>query len=160
MPSKLDQLRAMTVVVADTGDLDAVRRLKPQDCTTNPTLLLKAVENPAYAPIVDEALSWGRGQSGSREAVASAICDRLAVAFGAELAGIVPGRVSTEVDADLSFDTASDARQGPRPHPRLRGTRHRPRPHPHQDRVDLGGHPRRGDPPEGRHRLQSHAAVL
>jgi transaldolase len=105
MPSKLDQLRAMTVVVADTGDLDAVRRLKPQDCTTNPTLLLKAVENPAYAPIVDEALSWGRGQSGSREAVASAICDRLAVAFGAELAGIVPGRVSTEVDADLSFDT-------------------------------------------------------
>lgn len=105
MPSKLDQLRAMTVVVADTGDLDAVRRLKPQDCTTNPTLLLKAVENPAYAAIVDEALAWGRSQSGSGEAVIAAICDRLAVAFGAELAGIVPGRVSTEVDADLSFDT-------------------------------------------------------
>jgi transaldolase len=105
MPSKLDQLRAMTVVVADTGDLDAVRRLKPQDCTTNPTLLLKAAENPAYAHIVDEALNWGRGLSGAQAAVASAICDRLAVAFGAELAGIVPGRVSTEVDADLSFDT-------------------------------------------------------
>lgn len=105
MPSKLDQLRAMTVVVADTGDLDAVRRLKPQDCTTNPTLLLKAVENPAYGHIVDEALAWGRSQGGSREAVAAAICDRLAVAFGAELASIVPGRVSTEVDADLSFDT-------------------------------------------------------
>lgn len=105
MPSKLDQLRAMTVVVADTGDLDAVRRLKPQDCTTNPTLLLKAVENPAYAALVDEALTWGRGQSGSRDGVVGAICDRLAVAFGAELAGIVPGRVSTEVDADLSFDT-------------------------------------------------------
>lgn len=107
MPSKLDQLRAMTVVVADTGDLDAVRRLKPQDCTTNPTLLLKAAETPAYASIVEEALSWGRAQSGSREGVIAAICDRLAVAFGAELAAIVPGRVSTEVDADLSFDTAA-----------------------------------------------------
>jgi transaldolase len=105
MPSKLDQLRAMTVVVADTGDLDAVRRLKPQDCTTNPTLLLKAVETPAYGHIIDEALAWGRSQGGSREGVIEAICDRLAVAFGAELAGIVPGRVSTEVDADLSFDT-------------------------------------------------------
>ena len=69
MPSKLEQLRAMTVVVADTGDLDAVRRLKPQDCTTNPTLLLKAVENPAYAHMVEEALSWGKGQRGTREAV-------------------------------------------------------------------------------------------
>ena len=105
MPSKLDQLRAMTVVVADTGDLDAVRRLKPQDCTTNPTLLLKAVETPAYAPLVEEALAWGRRQAGAREPVAAAVCDRLAVALGAELAGIVPGRVSTEVDADLSFDT-------------------------------------------------------
>jgi transaldolase len=105
MPSKLDQLRAMTVVVADTGDLDAVRRLKPQDCTTNPTLLLKAVENPAYSHLIDEALNWGRGQSGAADQVTAAICDRLAVAFGAELAGIVPGRVSTEVDADLSFNT-------------------------------------------------------
>jgi transaldolase len=105
MSSKLDQLRAMTVVVADTGDLDAVRRLKPQDCTTNPTLLLKAVETPAYGHIVEEALAWGRSQGGSREGVVASICDRLAVAFGAELAGIVPGRVSTEVDADLSFDT-------------------------------------------------------
>jgi transaldolase len=105
--SKLDQLRAMTVVVADTGDIEAVRRLKPQDCTTNPTLLLKAVESPASGALVEEALAWGRRHAGSREAVVAAVCDRLAVAFGAELAGIVPGRVSTEVDADLSFDTAA-----------------------------------------------------
>jgi transaldolase len=104
--SKLDQLRAMTVVVADTGDIEAVRRLNPQDCTTNPTLLLKAAETPAYAELVDEALAWGRQQGGAREAVVAAVCDRLAVSFGSELARIVPGRVSTEVDADLSFDTA------------------------------------------------------
>ena len=104
--SKLDQLREMTTVVADTGDIEAVRRLKPVDCTTNPTLILKAVETPAYAHIVDEAIGWGRKQGGGEGAV-HAVCDRLAVSFGAELAGIVPGRVSTEVDADLSFDTAA-----------------------------------------------------
>jgi transaldolase len=107
MPSKLDQLREMTVVVADTGDIEAVRRLKPQDCTTNPTLLLKAAGSPGGADLVAEALRWGRAQGGSREGVVAAICDRLAVAVGAELARIVPGRVSTEIDADLSFDTAA-----------------------------------------------------
>ncbi len=107
MPSKLDQLRAMTVVVADTGDLDTVKRLKPVDCTTNPTLILKAVQTPAYAHLVDEAINWGKKQSGERASVASAVCDRLAVTFGTELTRIVPGRVSTEVDADLSFDTAA-----------------------------------------------------
>ncbi|SFI75858.1 transaldolase [Bosea sp. OK403] len=102
--SKLDQLREMTTVVADTGDIEAVRRLKPVDCTTNPTLILKAVETPAYAHLVDEAISWGKKAGGGEKAV-HAVCDRLAVTFGAELTKIVPGRVSTEVDADLSFDT-------------------------------------------------------
>ncbi|WP_332681832.1 transaldolase [Bosea sp. (in: a-proteobacteria)] len=101
--SKLEQLRAMTTVVADTGDIEAVRRLKPVDCTTNPTLILKAAETPAYAPHVDEAIAWGRRQGGA--GAVNAVCDRLAVTFGTELAKIVPGRVSTEVDADLSFDT-------------------------------------------------------
>ncbi|QIB33793.1 transaldolase [Ancylobacter pratisalsi] len=105
MSSKLDQLRAMTVVVSDTGDIETVRRLKPQDCTTNPTLLLKAAGMPAYAHLVDEAIDWGKRQGGSRESAVMATCDRLALNFGAELASIVPGRVSTEVDADLSFDT-------------------------------------------------------
>jgi len=105
MASKLDQLRGMTVVVSDTGDIEAVRRLKPQDCTTNPSLLLKAAGNPAYAPMIEEAVAWGRGQGGDPAAAAKAVCDRLAISFGTELARIVPGRVSIEADADLSFDT-------------------------------------------------------
>jgi transaldolase len=105
MASKLDQLRSMTVVVADTGDIEAVRRLKPQDCTTNPSLLLKAAGNPAYAHMIEEAVAWGRSQGGDPAAVAKAVCDRLAISFGTELAQIVPGRVSIEADADLSFDT-------------------------------------------------------
>jgi transaldolase len=109
MASKLDQLRGMTVVVADTGDIEAVRRLKPQDCTTNPSLLLKAVENPAYGHIIEEAVAWGRRQSGDADAVARAVCDRLAISFGTELSKIVPGRVSIEADADLSFDTRATA---------------------------------------------------
>jgi transaldolase len=102
--SKLDQLRQMTTVVADTGDIEAVRRLAPVDCTTNPTLILKAVETPAYADLVEEAVAWGK-KAGGGESTVHAVCDRLAVTFGAELTKIVPGRVSTEVDADLSFDT-------------------------------------------------------
>ncbi len=105
MTSKLDRLRDMTVVVADTGDMDAIRAFRPTDCTTNPTLILKAAQMPAYDHIVAEAVQWGGKQTGSRDAVVAAVCDRLAVSFGTELTKIVPGRVSTEVDADLSFDT-------------------------------------------------------
>lgn len=105
MTSKLEQLRKMTVVVADTGDIEAIRTLKPVDCTTNPTLLLKAVALPALSGIFDEALAWGRQQRGDRNAIAARVADRLAVGVGAELTRLVPGRVSTEVDANLSFDT-------------------------------------------------------
>jgi len=105
MGSKLDQLREMTVVVADTGDIDAIRTLRPVDCTTNPSLLLKAFALPGLAGLVEETLSWGRKQAGDRSAVVSQVADRLAVSVGAELTRIVPGRVSTEVDANLSFDT-------------------------------------------------------
>lgn len=105
MPSKLEQLREMSVVVADTGDLEAIRALRPVDCTTNPTLLLKAVGLPALAGILDEALAWGRAQSGERESVVARVADRLAVMVGAELTRSIPGRVSIEADARLSFDT-------------------------------------------------------
>jgi transaldolase len=105
MTSKLDQLRNMTTVVADTGDLEAVARLKPVDCTTNPTIVLKALGTPMFADEVGEAVAWGRKQSGDPVIVARAVADRLAIAVGAALVKLVPGHVSTEVDADLSFDT-------------------------------------------------------
>jgi transaldolase len=107
MPSKLDQLKSMTVVVADTGDIEAIRAFKPTDCTTNPSLILKAAQMPAYAHLVDEAVTWAKQQSGSKPGVTAAACDRVAVNFGEALTKIVPGRVSTEVDADISFDTAA-----------------------------------------------------
>lgn len=110
--SKLEALRAITTVVADTGDIEAVRRLKPVDCTTNPSIVLKALGTPEFAAAIDEAIRWGAGQGGGdAEARVNAVASRLAVSVGAELAALVPGRVSTEVDADLSFDTeASIAR--------------------------------------------------
>jgi transaldolase len=110
MPSKLDQLKAMTTVVADTGDMEAIRAFAPIDATTNPTLILKAAQLDAYAPLVSDAIVWGR----SHNHLTSEIADRLAINFGEELTKIVPGRVSTEVDADLSFDidgTVRKARQ-------------------------------------------------
>ena len=107
MTSILDQLRDMTTVVADTGDIEAVARLKPVDCTTNPSIVLKSLALPQFAEVMDEAITWGRAQSGARPAVTDAVADRLAISVGAELAKLVPGRVSTEVDADLSFDTAA-----------------------------------------------------
>ncbi|WP_127089791.1 transaldolase [Aquabacter cavernae] len=107
MASKLDQLRQMTVVVADTGDMEAVARFRPIDCTTNPTIVLKALDTPAFAPAMEEAVAWGRAQAGDRAAVAGAVADRLAISVGYELSRLVPGRVSTEVDASLSFNTAA-----------------------------------------------------
>lgn len=101
MPSKLEQLKAMTTVVADTGDMEAIRAFAPVDATTNPTLLLKAAQMQSYTALIDEAVVWGL----SHHHMTSEITERLAVNFGIELTKIVPGRVSTEVDADLSFDT-------------------------------------------------------
>lgn len=106
-PSRLQQLSELSVLVADTGDLDAVRRWRPTDCTTNPTLVRKALELPVYAAAVEAQLAWARRQSGDVDAVAREVVDRLTVDVGVALAALVPGRVSTEVDADLSHDTAA-----------------------------------------------------
>ena len=98
MTSKLEQLKQITTVVADTGDFSTLAKLKPQDATTNPSLLLKAASIPAYAKLLDECVQDCNGDVG----LAS---DRFAVAVGQEILKVVPGRISTEVDARLSFDT-------------------------------------------------------
>ena len=103
--SLLDALKRYTVVVADTGDIDAIRAHRPQDATTNPSLLLKAAQQPQYRHLVDGALAEAAGVADGREARTAAFMDRLAVAFGREILTIIPGRVSTEVDARHSFDT-------------------------------------------------------
>ena len=105
MTSQLEQLRSLSSVVADTGDIEAIARFHPLDATTNPSLLLKAAALPAYAPLLEAALAQARGDDADAR-VADA-CDRLAVAIGGEILKLIPGRVSTEVDARLSFDTAA-----------------------------------------------------
>ncbi|WP_266183302.1 transaldolase [Dyella humicola] len=105
MSSQLEQLRQYTTVVADTGDIEAIARYRPVDATTNPSLLLKATELPAYAPLIDEAVAWAKSKSHSREQQLVDAGDHLAVAVGRKIVELVPGRVSTEVDARLSFDT-------------------------------------------------------
>ncbi len=103
--SQLEQLRQYTTVVADTGDIEAIARYRPVDATTNPSLLLKAAEIPAYAPLIEEAVQWAKSRSHSREQQLVDAGDHLAVAIGRKIVELVPGRVSTEVDARLSFDT-------------------------------------------------------
>jgi len=105
MTSKLEQLKTMTTVVADTGDLDAIAQWKPQDATTNPSLLLKAAASDAYRPMLDKAVAAARTQGGSDAEQLAYATDMLAVLAGREILGRVPGVVSTEVDARLSFDT-------------------------------------------------------
>ena len=105
--SKLAQLRELSVVVADTGDYDAIQRLKPVDCTTNPTLVKKALDLPVYAELIESELAWARAQGGDKAALVNEVADRLTVGVGAKLSALIPGRVSTEVDADLAHDTAA-----------------------------------------------------
>lgn len=106
-PSKLQQLRELSVVVADTGDYDAIKRLKPVDCTTNPTLVKKALDLPVYAELIERELAWARAQGGDKAAVVNEVADRLTVGVGGMLSALIPGRVSTEVDADLAHDSTA-----------------------------------------------------
>ncbi|MFK8067566.1 MAG: transaldolase [Gammaproteobacteria bacterium] len=103
--SQLERLKAITIVVADTGDIDAIRKYKPVDATTNPSLLLKASEMDQYQSLVSKSVEWAKLQSTDKAQQIIDAGDKLAVAIGAEIVKIVPGRVSTEVDARLSFDT-------------------------------------------------------
>jgi transaldolase len=111
--SLLDQLNEMTVVVCDTGDLSSIQKLQPRDATTNPSLITAAAQMPEYADVVDGALRWAEGQAGGDAGkVVGLALDRLAVEFGLRILGLVPGRVSTEVDARLSYDTRATVEKG------------------------------------------------
>ncbi|KAG8515715.1 Transaldolase, partial [Galemys pyrenaicus] len=107
MDSALDQLKQFTTVVADTGDFNAIDEYQPQDATTNPSLILAAAQMPAYQELVEEAMAYGRTLGGSQEEQIKNAIDKLFVLFGAEILKKIPGRVSTEVDARLSFDRAA-----------------------------------------------------
>src|SRR5579884_2911392 len=105
--SLLDQLSRMTIVVADTGDIGAIRKFRPRDTTTNPSLIMAAAQMKEYAPIVDDAIAWAKrsDSSASKTTLLHAAIDRLSIEFGLHILQLVPGRVSTEVDARLSHDT-------------------------------------------------------
>lgn len=103
--SQLEKLKQITTVVADTGDIEAIARFKPVDATTNPSLLLKAAELPQYKDLLVTAKEWANAQGGNEQTILDNMTDRLAVEIGKEILKIIPGRISTEVDARLSFDT-------------------------------------------------------
>lgn len=105
MTTQLDSLRSMTVVVADTGDIDAIKKYQPQDATTNPSLILSASALLQYTPLIDEAIAYAKAQSADKAQQLIDAEDKLAVNIGLEILKIVPGRISTEVDARLSYDT-------------------------------------------------------
>ncbi len=113
MTSLLDQLTTMTVAVCDTGDFNSIQKFMPRDATTNPSLITAAAQMPAYADVVDGAIMWATAQArGDDDKVVGFALDRLAVEFGLRILAIVPGRVSTEVDARLSYDTAATVEKG------------------------------------------------
>lgn len=106
MTSALDQLKATgTTVVCDSGDFNTIAKYKPQDATTNPSLILAASKKPEYAKIMDLAVEYGKSHGKDTDEKVDATLDRLLVEFGKEILAIVPGKVSTEVDARFSFDT-------------------------------------------------------
>lgn len=102
--NKLEQLKKLTVVVADTGDIQAIQKYHPQDATTNPSLILKAAQLSDYAPLMDQAIAYAKTQSQDKDQQVNDACDMLAVSIGKEILNVVPGRISTEVDACLSYD--------------------------------------------------------
>lgn len=105
MTSKLDQLKTMTDIVADTGDIEAIKLYQPLDATTNPSLLYKAAQLSQYQNILSESIAWAKQQASDSESTINLAMDRFSVLIGCEILSIIPGKISTEVDARLSFDT-------------------------------------------------------
>lgn len=105
MSNKLEQLRKLTTVVADTGEIDAIKKYQPEDATTNPSLILKAAQIEEYAPLIDASIEYAKSQSSDKAQQVQDTCDMLAVNIGKEILKTIPGRISTEVDARLSYDT-------------------------------------------------------
>lgn len=105
MSNQLESLRAITTVVADTGDIEAIKKYTPVDATTNPSLLLKAASMPQYANLIDQSIAYAKSQSKVLSEQLAAAGDKLSVLIGQEIIKVIPGRISTEVDARLSFDT-------------------------------------------------------
>jgi len=105
MSNKLEQLRKLTTVVADTGEIEAIKKYQPEDATTNPSLILKAAQIEEYAPLIDAAIQYAKAQSDDKSQQVQDTCDMLAVNIGKEILKTIPGRISTEVDARLSYDT-------------------------------------------------------
>jgi transaldolase len=112
MTDKLSQIKQWTTIVADTGDIEAIKAHAPQDATTNPSLIFQAAQMPQYQDLVDEAISYGRTKGGSSAEQLKLTIDKLTVNFGTEILKAVPGRVSTEVDARLSFDIQGSIDKG------------------------------------------------
>lgn len=112
MANLLEQLKSMTTIVADTGDVEAIKSVKPVDATTNPSLLLKASTLPQYAHLIEDAIAYAKSQGGSKEAQIENAADKLAVLIGIEISKVVPGRISTEVDARLSFNIGKMVAKG------------------------------------------------
>ncbi|WP_372741840.1 transaldolase [Neptunomonas sp.] len=111
MENQLQQLKSMTTVVADTGDIEAIGQFTPVDATTNPSLLLKAAGLPIYAPLLNQAKSWASAQSQDPQTQLSLMTQKLSVLIGLEILKVIPGRISTEVDARLSFNTEATVEQ-------------------------------------------------
>ncbi|KAJ1957513.1 sedoheptulose-7-phosphate:D-glyceraldehyde-3- phosphate transaldolase [Linderina pennispora] len=111
MATVLDQLKSYTTVVADTGDFESIAQYKPTDATTNPSLILAAANKPQYAHLIDEAIAYAKKEATTTDEQVEKAFDKLLVNFGSEILKIVPGRVSTEVDAQFSFDTAANVRK-------------------------------------------------
>ncbi|WP_100754409.1 transaldolase [Vibrio salilacus] len=105
MSNKLEQLRKLTTVVADTGEIEAIKKYQPEDATTNPSLILKAAQIAEYAPLIDASIEYAKSQSSDKAQQVQDTCDMLAVNIGKEILKTIPGRISTEVDARLSYDT-------------------------------------------------------